>query len=48
MKIWGKNTKNSKRNCLNIETITEVVEQQTRLFGIEILNLAILSLMKKN
>ena len=48
MKIWEKNTKSSKRNCLNIETITEVVEQQTRLFRIEILNLAISSLMKKN
>ena len=47
MKIWEKNTKR-KRNCLNIETITEVVEQQTRLFRIEILNLAISSLMKKN
>ena len=38
----------SKRNCLDIETITEAVEQQTRLLRIERLNLAISILMKKN
>ena len=38
----------SKRNCLDIEIITEAVEQQKRLLRIERLNLAISSLMKKN
>ena len=43
-----KNLKSSKRNCLNIETITEAVKLQTQLLRIEILNLGISSLMKKN
>ena len=43
-----KNTKYSKRNCLNAGTITEAVKQQTRLLRIERLNLAISSLTKKN
>ena len=43
-----KNTKSSKRNCLNIKTIAEVVKQQTRLLRIERLNLAILRLINKN
>ena len=43
-----KNLKSSKRNCLNIETITEAVKLQTRVLRIERLNLGISSLMKKN
>ena len=43
-----KNSKSSKRNCLNIETIIGTLEQQRRLLRIERLNLAISSLMKKN
>ena len=43
-----KKLKSSKRNCLNIETITEAVKLQTRVLRIERLNLGISSLMKKN
>ena len=44
-----KNAKSSKRNCLNIETITRV-EQRTKLqlLRIERLNLTLSSLTKKN
>ena len=43
-----KKVKSSKRNSLNIETITEAVEQQTKLLRIERVNLTISSLMKKS
>ena len=46
---FKKNTKSSKRNCLDIETTTSV-ERQTKLelLKIERLNLAISTLTKKN
>ena len=46
--LKNKNTKSSKRKCLNIKTIAEVVKQQTRLLRIERLNLATLRLVNKN
>ena len=45
--LGKKKTKNSKKNYLNAETITEAVKQQTRLIKIERLNLAIWRLIKK-
>ena len=47
-KFGEKNMTSSKRNYLNIETVTEAVEQQTRILRMERLNLAISNLMKKN